>query len=281
MLQASNITFRIGQKPLISDISVSLAPGKLHLIIGPNGAGKSTLIKVLARLLHPQTGKVEYDGTDVCDASEAELAKRRAVLSQAIEVAFPLDVREVVMMGRYPHFGGRPGPHDEQIVDEVMTHFDVTEFSDRNYQTLSGGEMQRVNFARVLAQLWGNDSTRGSRQNGDVSAAQSEAVSTSTTTSRYLFLDEPLTFLDIKHQIDFLKKVRAFSDAPDVVTVGVVHDLNLAVRFADHIVLLDKGRIVAEGEPMSVLTADRIREVFAVEATFVSAPDAKVHLVFE
>src|SRR5256714_13672988 len=277
MLTATNITYRIGQKPLISDISVSFAPGKLHLIIGPNGAGKSTLIKVLARLLHPQTGKVEYDGADVHDTSEAELAKRRAVLSQAIEVAFPLDVREVVMMGRYPHFGGRPGPHDEQIVDEVMAHFDVTEFSNRNYQTLSGGEMQRVNFARVLAQLWGD----GPRRNGDASTAQSEDASSATATFRYLFLDEPLTFLDIKHQIDFLRKVRAFADAPDVVTVGVVHDLNLAVRFADHIVLLDKGRIVAEGEPMKVLTADRIREVFAVEATFVSAPDSTVHLVFE
>ena len=277
MLTATNITFRVGQKPLISDISVSFARRGLHLIIGPNGAGKSTLIKVLARLLRPQAGRVEYDGADVSDTSEAELAKRRAVLSQAIEVAFPLDVREVVMMGRYPHFGGRPGPHDEKIVDEVVAHFDVTEFSHRNYQTLSGGEMQRVNFARVLAQLWGD----GSNQDGDTSPAPSPDAPSGATTSRYLFLDEPLTFLDIKHQIDFLKKVRAFSAAPDVVTVGVVHDLNLAVRFADHIVLLDKGRIVAEGEPLSVLTADRIREVFAVEATFVSAPDATVHLVFE
>ena len=277
MLTATNITYRVGQKPLISNISVSFARRGLHLIIGPNGAGKSTLIKVLARLLHPQTGKVEYDRTDVSDTSEAELAKRRAVLSQAIEVAFPLDVREVVMMGRYPHFGGRPGPHDEKIVDEVMAHFDVTEFSQRNYQTLSGGEMQRVNFARVLAQLWGD----GSSQDGYTSPASSPDVPAGATMSRYLFLDEPLTFLDIKHQIDFLKKVRAFSAAPDVVTVGVVHDLNLAVRFADHIVLLDQGRIVAEGEPLNVLTADRIREVFAVEATFVSAPDRTVHLVFE
>src|SRR5438045_6656989 len=144
MLTATNITYRIGQKPLISDISVSYAPGKFHLIIGPNGAGKSTLIKVLARLLHPQTGQVEYDGADVHGASEAELAKRRAVLSQAIEVAFPLDVREVVMMGRYPHFGGRPGPHDEKIVDDLMAFFDVTEFRDRDYQTLSGGEIGRA-----------------------------------------------------------------------------------------------------------------------------------------
>src|SRR5262245_57962734 len=154
MLTANNITFSVGQKRLIEDISVSFAPGKLHLIIGPNGAGKSTLIKVLARFLRPQTGTIEYEGLDVRNAREVDLAKRRAVLSQAIEVAFPLTVREVVMMGRYPHFGGRPGPTDEQIVDEVMQHFDVTEFKDRYYQSLSGGESQRVNFARVLAQLW-------------------------------------------------------------------------------------------------------------------------------
>src|SRR5947207_6401280 len=170
MLQASNVTFRIGNKALISDVSLQFLSGQLHLIIGPNGAGKSTLIKVLARLLRPQTGKVEYEGEDVEGTSEADLARRRAVLSQAVEVAFPLNVREVVMMGRYPHFGGRPGPHDEQIVDEVMAHFDVTEFSHRNYQTLSGGEMQRVNFARVLAQLWGD----GPRRNGDAAKEQSE-----------------------------------------------------------------------------------------------------------
>src|ERR1700750_467691 len=113
MLEAGNITYRVGNTALISDVSVRFAPGKLHLIIGPNGAGKSTLIKVLARLLRPHTGKVEYEGADVQHASESELAKRRAVLSQAVEVAFPLTVREVVMMGRYPHFGGRPGPADE------------------------------------------------------------------------------------------------------------------------------------------------------------------------
>jgi len=263
VLNASNITFRIGNKPLISDISVSFACSKLHLIIGPNGAGKSTLVKVLARLLRPQTGKVEYEGTDVSTASEAELAKRRAVLSQAVEVAFPLTVREVVMMGRYPHFGGRPGPTDESVVDEVMQHFDVTEFSERDYQTLSGGERQRVNFARVLAQLW---------RDGTVDAAPS---------CRYLFLDEPLTFLDIRHQIDFLKKIRTFTDAPDVVTVGVVHDLNLAARFADQIVLLNEGRLIANGAAAEVLTAGRIEEVFKVKPTLIQSEGSGMHLIFD
>ena len=267
MLTATNITYRVGQKELISDISVSFASGKLHLIIGPNGAGKSTLIKALARLLRPQTGTIQYDDRDVRDASEADLAKHRAVLSQAIEVAFPLTVREVVMMGRYPHFGGRPGPVDEKIVDEVMSHFDVTEFTDRDYQTLSGGERQRVNFARVLAQLWPD-------RNGH------EATPTNSQW-RYLFLDEPLTFLDIRHQIDFMKKVRAFAGAADVVTVGVVHDLNLAARFADQIVLIDHGRVVATGSPVEVLTADRIRSAFGVEPAFVSTQHPGLHLIFE
>jgi iron complex transport system ATP-binding protein len=261
MLRARNVSFRVGNKSLLSDISVSFAPGKLHLVIGPNGAGKSTLVKVLARLLRPQNGNVEYEEIDVSRASEAELAKRRAVLSQAIEVAFPLTVREVVMMGRYPHFGGRPGPTDEKIVDEVMQHFDVTEFSDRDYQTLSGGERQRVNFARVLSQLWRDGSSESSA-------------------CRYLFLDEPLTFLDIRHQIDFLKKVQTFTESPDVVTVGVVHDLNLAARFADQIVLLDHGRIVANGKAAEVLTAERIEEVFAVRPTFVPSEHSGIHLIF-
>jgi iron complex transport system ATP-binding protein len=268
MLQASNITFSVGQKRLIEDISISFAPGKLHLIIGPNGAGKSTLIKVLARLLRPQKGSIKYAGVDVRDAREADLAKHRAVLSQAIEVAFPLRVREVVMMGRYPHFRGRPGPADEKTVDEVMSHFDVTEFSARDYQTLSGGERQRVNFARVLAQLW--------RANGETGSENGPS-----TPYRYLFLDEPLTFLDIRHQIDFMKRVRAFANAPDVVTVGVVHDLNLAARFADQIVLLNHGRFVAGGSPAEVLSVDLIRDAFGIEPSFVSTQHAGLHLIFE
>jgi iron complex transport system ATP-binding protein len=271
MLEASDITYRVGGRALISDVSVSFAPGRLHLIIGPNGAGKSTLIKVLARLLRPDAGRVEYEGADVRHAGESDLAKRRAVLSQAVEVAFPLTVREVVMMGRYPHFGARPGIVDEEIADELMEFFDVTQFGERNYQTLSGGERQRVNFARVLAQLWRADS--GTHAISDSSQAR--------TSCRYLFLDEPLTFLDIRHQIEFMKKVRGFTDAPDVVTVGVVHDLNLAARFADQIVLLNDGRVVANGTAVEVLTTENIRQVFGVEPTFVPVEPSGVHLIFD
>ncbi|MBV9241222.1 MAG: hypothetical protein JO314_04360 [Acidobacteria bacterium] len=172
-----------------------------------------------------------------------------------------MSVREVVMMGRYPHFGGRPGPLDQKIVDELIDFVDVREFVDRNYQTLSGGERQRVNFARVLAQVWPTEH------------------SSEFPKCRYLFLDEPLTFLDIHHQIDFMKKVRDFASAEDTVTIGVVHDLNLAARFADRILMLSAGRIVAEGSPQEVLTADHIKKVFAVEPEFIPTADG-VHLIF-
>jgi len=264
VLEAKNITYRVGNRELISQVSISFAQGKMHLIIGPNGAGKSTLIKVLSRSLRPQEGTVLYDDVDIHRANESDLAKRRAVLSQAVEVAFPLTVSEVVMMGRYPHFGGQPGRVDHEIAREMMEYFDVTEFAERNYLTLSGGERQRVNFARVLAQLWRSGHEPGS----DLGC-------------RYLFLDEPLTFLDIHHQIEFMKKVREFGSQPDVVTVGVVHDLNLAARFAVQIILMDKGHIVDSGSPNEVLTAERINQVFSVHPTFVQEANGSSYIVFD
>ncbi len=265
MLEARNISYSAGGRVIVSDVTAAFQPGRLSLIVGPNGAGKSTLVKLLAGFLGPKSGTIEYEGQKVSAMSEIELARRRAVLSQAVEIAFPLSVREVVMMGRYPHFGGHPGPADEGIVDEMLALFGLSEFSGRNYQTLSGGERQRVNFARVLGQLW----------------RPPDHMPDATSTCRYLFLDEPLTFLDIRHQLDFMKKVRAFSDASDVVTVGVVHDLDLAARFADHLVLLDLGMLVAAGRPAEVLTSEKIRQVFDVEPRFVAVEGSGKHLMFD
>jgi iron complex transport system ATP-binding protein len=260
MVEAEQLTYRAGGRDLISDVSATFEPGQLHLLIGANGAGKSTLIKVLARLMPPASGRVLYAGADIAGATDANLARRRAVLSQAIEVAFPLTVREVVTMGRYPHFGTRPTAQDEAIVDEVMAYFDVTAMAERSYPTLSGGEKQRVNFARVLGQVWG-------------AAANGERV---------LFLDEPLTFLDIGHQLDFMKKVRATLEAGDLVVVGVLHDLNLAARFADRLLLLDGGRLIASGTRDDVLTPEHIRAAFGVEPVVTHVPGTnRSHLIFE
>ena len=260
MLTATNLVFRAGSRVLIDSFSATFDAGLLHLIIGPNGAGKSTLIKLLARQLRSQSGKVEYGGSDIAVWTERRLALQRAVLSQAVEVAFSMPVRELVMMGRYPHFGTHPGATDERVCDEAMRFFDVVELTDRSYGTLSGGERQRVQFARVLAQIW-------------------QPVSDS---ARYLFLDEPLTFLDIRHQIDFMTKVREFASQSDVVVVGVLHDLSLAVKFADRLTLLHQGRVLATGQTRDVLTREHLRTAFDVTpVTLTNAATGQVHLAFE
>ena len=260
MLTATKLVFIDGHRVLIDHVSASFEPAKLHLIIGPNGAGKSTLVRLLARLLRPGEGEVRYDGQDVAPRSQRELAQRRAVLSQAVEVAFSLPVRELVLMGRYPHFTARPGLSDEQVCDEVMQFFDVAGMADRSYGTLSGGEKQRVQFARVLAQIW--RPLEG--------------------TTRLLFLDEPLTFLDIRHQIDFMQNLRVFAAQKDALVVGVVHDLNLAAQFADRLLLLHDGRILADGPTRSVLTEDHLRTAFGVAPVLLTNPaTGKTHLAFE
>lgn len=260
MLAASDLVFRAGGRALIDQVSATFDPGRLHLIIGPNGAGKSTLVKLLSRMIRPHSGRVTYAEAEAAHWSDRELAKRRAILSQAIEVAFPIPVHELVMMGRYPHFRGRPGPSDERICEEVMRYFAISEMADRSYGTLSGGERQRVNFARVLAQIW----------HGVAGSA------------RYLFLDEPLTFLDIRHQIDFMQKVRRFASQPDVVTVGVIHDLNLAAKFADRLLLLHGGRILADGATANVLTPQHLRTAFDITPVLLKNPaNGELHLAFD
>jgi iron complex transport system ATP-binding protein len=258
MISANQLVFRAGKRALVDHVTATFEPGLLHLIIGVNGAGKSTLLKLLSRLLPPHEGMVSYGNENISRWSERELARRRAVLSQSIEVAFSLPVRELVMMGRYPHFGSTPGAVDEAIVDEVMQYFDLAEFIERDYGTLSGGEKQRVQFARVLAQIW--------RPLPD--------------SSRYLFLDEPLTFLDIRHQIDFMTRIREFSVQPDVVVVGVVHDLNLASRFGDRLLLLDRGRILTDGPPHQVLASDHLGRAFGVKSALLTNPiDGSPYLI--
>lgn len=260
MLEAKNITVKIGQKTLLDNVSVSFKPGKLNLIIGPNGAGKSTLIKVISQQLRKHDGEVYYNGENAHSLSERKMAQMRAVLSQNIDLAFPLKVWEVVMMGRYPHFVETPRQIDQQAVEEAMEFFNITDMAERNYLTLSGGEKQRVHFARVLTQIW-------YPQQGQ---------------NRFLLLDEPLTFLDVKYQFQFMHKLQELLENKDLVVIGVVHDLNLASRFGDLICLLDKGKLLASGPKLEVLSEDNIRSVFQLEPIlYRNRAKDTVHLFFE
>jgi iron complex transport system ATP-binding protein len=259
MLTASNVSVSVNGAKLLDDVSVSFVPGKLSMVIGPNGAGKSTLVKALCRQIALQSGEVRYANRPLAAWSDSELARVRAVLSQNVELAFPLRVWEVVLMGRYPHFTGAPTRADRDACAESMRYFDVQDWSERDYLTLSGGERQRVQFARVMAQIW-------------YPAASGQ---------RWLLLDEPLTFLDIRYQFDFLKRVRGLLDGGDLVVVGVVHDLNLAARFADHLVLMAHGRVVAAGSSSDVLRPDLVEGAFGIRPVAHEGADGRVHLEFQ
>lgn len=240
MLKAENISVRIGGKTLLDKVDAEFLPGKLNLVIGPNGAGKSTLMKVLSRQMTGYDGKVLYGGVNSRALRGKALARMRAVLSQNVDLAFPLKVWEIVMMGRYPHFAGSPRAVDEEACLAALKFFEVEEMADRNYMTLSGGERQRVHFARVLTQLWYPAPGHG----------------------RYLLLDEPLTFLDVHYQFQFMHKVIDLLRQPDLVVVGVVHDLNLAARFGDVVHLIQNGRLVASGPKEVVLTETNVQNAF-------------------
>lgn len=260
MLSAQNITYSIGNKILLKDVSTTFEPGKLNLIIGPNGAGKSTLIKVLCKQIKPAQGSVYYGNKAVEAYTDLELARIRAVLSQNIELAFPLKVWEVIMMGRYPHFTTKPTTKDDQACEEAMHFFDVWDMADRDYMTLSGGEKQRVHFARVVAQIW--YPIKGS--------------------CRYLILDEPLTFLDIHYQFQFMHKIVELLQHDDIVVVGVVHDLNLAAKFADKITLLHNGCVLADGKPKEVLTQEFIKAAYRLNPVLVEDQEKEsLYLFFE
>jgi iron complex transport system ATP-binding protein len=258
MIKAHNISYKIGNKSILKDISVSFQPGKINLILGPNGAGKSTLVKVICNQMKPQEGSVFYEDVDIKNTSVAELAKVRAVLSQNTELAFPLKVKEVVTMGRYPHFSVNPTAKDEQAVEEAMQFFDVEEMADRDYLTLSGGEKQRVHFARVVSQIW----------------------YPSEKSCRYLVLDEPLTFLDVHYQFQFMHKLRELLKKQDLVIVGVVHDLNLAAKFADHLVLLNNGELLASGTKEEVLNAENMKTAYRLEPV-IHNDERGMYLFFE
>src|SRR5215831_17311280 len=259
MLCVREISHSAGARRLVDAVSADFQRGELNLIIGPNGAGKSTLIKLLSKQLRADTGAIAYDSLDLSAIGHRELAKIRAVLSQNIELSFPMRVWEVVMMGRYPHFSGKPGPSDTRACQEVMDFFQIAELADRDYLTLSGGEKQRVHFARVIAQIWFHVPGK----------------------SRYLFLDEPLTFLDVYYQFEFMGKLRELLAAGDLVVVGVVHDLNLAARFADKLLLLYEGRVLASGKSDEVLTPQNIKAAFRLEPTLFHAAGKSLHLVFD
>lgn len=250
MVELRGVHYVAGGARILDDVSVRFHPRRFNVILGPNGAGKSTLLRIAAGLLRPTAGEVRYGDRSLASLSPDALARTRAVLSQRVELAFPLPVRDVVLMGRYPHYGRAPSARDREIVERALALVGMTERSEQAYPTLSGGEQQKVQMARVLAQIWSD---------GEHDAA------------RLLFLDEPTTSLDVHYQIHLLDVARGLL-ASHCTVVAILHDLNVALQYGDALFVLEHGRVVHEGERGSALPRALIERVFRVKARWVSDP---------
>lgn len=242
MLKADNVSFRYGAKEVLRGISAQFEPGKVTVIIGPNGSGKTTFLKTISGELKPEGGEISYGKIALNRSNFQLIARIRSVLAQQSELSFPLTVREVVMMGRYPHFSFKPAEKDEVICRQAIEKLNLNDFVERNYLTLSGGERQRVHFARVLAQIWENYEDN----------------------NRYLLLDEPISSLDLNYQHEFLKMAKELAKN-DTVVVAVLHDVNLTAQYADFVYLLKEGTIVDSGEPRQVITPENLYTLYNIK----------------
>lgn len=249
MVELANIGYTVRDREILRDVSLEFAPGVLSVVLGPNGAGKSTLLRIAAGLLAPGAGEVRYGARPVGAFSASELARTRALLSQHGEPAFPLRAEEVVEMGRYPHFDRVPTRRDREAVDRALEVVEMRDRRAQSFATLSAGERQKIQMARVLAQIDADDA------DGD----------------RVLFLDEPTSSLDVHHQLQLLRLARSLL-AKGVTVIAVLHDLNLACEFGDRFYLLEGGRLAHDGGNAASLSEALIERVYRVSAHRVRDP---------
>jgi len=236
ILSGSNIAVRYPgtSTRALDGVTLDLEPGRLVAVVGPNGSGKTTLVRALLGHLPLEQGNAQLDGIPVGQWRRAQLAKVVGVVAQREEVVFPLTVTQTVMLGRYPHLGPLApiGFHDREATLKALRRCDIEALAQRRVDTLSGGEWQRVRIARALAQQ-----------------------------PRVLVLDEPTSSLDVRHRMEVFELVRVLV-TDGLAGLVVTHDLNLAGRFADRVVLLDGGKVVADGTPSEVFRRDILSDVF-------------------
>ena len=244
-IEADGIGVGYDRRIVISQVDLAIASGGITCLVGPNGSGKSTLLKACARLLALKGGAVRLQGVELGELSSREIGRRLAILPQAAVTPSNLSVRELVEQGRYPHAGALRmlRRQDHEAVRWAISSTGLDAFADRDVDQLSGGERQRAWIALALAQE-----------------------------TPLLFLDEPTTFLDVGYQLEVLHLVRALNHDHGITVVMVLHDLNQAAAYADRVVCLHDGRIVADGPPEDAITPEALRDVFRVEASVVSDP---------
>lgn len=241
MLEAKNIGLQIGRRTVLEDVSLSLEGGSVTAILGPNGAGKTSLLRVLSGEWSSQQGEVRLEGKTLASYSARQLSRMRAYLHQESNLDFAFTVEEVVMLGRSPHMEKGERPEDYLAAQTALSAVDMVDRSSDLYTRLSGGEKQRVQLARVLAQLDGAPAGH----------------------TAYLFLDEPTNNLDLSHQRTVFQVARQRAEAGTAVCM-VLHDLNQALRHADQIIILQNGRIALQGDAEGVCDPEACGRIFGV-----------------
>lgn len=253
LFELRQVGFAVPGRMLVEDVSLSLRARQVTGLIGHNGSGKSTLIKLLARQLQPTHGTTVFGQRPLEDWPTREFARKLAYLPQTPPSAAGLLVRELVAFGRYPWRGalGRFGPADWQKVDDAMASTDVIRFADQQVETLSGGERQRVWLAMLIAQ-----------------------------DAECLLLDEPISALDVSHQVEVLSLVRRLATERGLGVVVVLHDVNMAARYCDELVALRSGKLVAQGSPAQIVTPAKLNEIYGVSMGVIAHPDTGEPLSF-
>ncbi|POP63430.1 Fe(3+) dicitrate ABC transporter ATP-binding protein FecE [Pseudomonas syringae] len=246
ILKAQQLDIGYGATRIVQDLSFSPPPAQVTALIGPNGCGKSTLLKAFARILTPQAGSLSLDGTAYGQLSANELARKVAFLPQVLPIPEGVSVRQLVAYGRSPHnsLWGRLSGADQHSVDQALQRMELDTLADRPLSDLSGGQRQRAWLAMILAQ-----------------------------DAAIVLLDEPTTYLDISHQVELLDLMRELS-AEGKTVITVLHDINQACRYADHLAVMQGGRMVTCGAPSDVLTAELVCQVFDVQVQIMREPVA-------
>ncbi|GGJ86504.1 iron ABC transporter ATP-binding protein [Pseudomonas matsuisoli] len=235
MIEARGISKRYGKSIVVDNVEVQIPLGGITALIGPNGAGKSTLLSMMSRLLKPSDGQALIDGTDVMQANGRDLARRMAILRQDNHLPLRLTVRELVAFGRHPHTGGRPTVQDQEHIERAISYLNLTALADRHLDEMSGGERQRAFVAMVLCQ-----------------------------DTHYVLLDEPLNSLDMKQAVGMMQVLRRAADELKKTMLLVLHDINFASCYADHIIAMQQGRVVFQGPPSELMQPETLASIYEI-----------------
>ncbi len=265
LLHAADVVFSYGGRyPVLRGVSVDVPANGFVGILGPNGSGKTTLLRALAGAVRPSSGRITLDGVDLTSIPRQALARRMAVVPQETHLAFDYTVIEVVLMGRYPHLATFEieGPEDLAIARSALTATGTRDLEDRAFDTLSGGEKQRVIIASALAQI---NAVRVKADTTEMPGVAASAVR-QTSMPGILLLDEPTAALDLAYQLELAALLRSLQDRLPIAIAISTHDLNFAAGLCRTLVLLKEGQVLASGPADDVLTPERIRALYGVEA---------------